>query len=527
MITCLSGWITILMGVDRFYIYDNDSQISLRASLADYIERGWVVVIDTPGRSMQLYVYDHCLQTFGSNTFWLGFIDTDEFLVPKIVNDLKELLKGYEAYGGLAVSSLFFGSNGHSERPTSGQIAAYTLRSHSTFKENELVKCIVQPRLVLMPGSPHDFLYKENACCVNEAFLRVDDQRFPNYIDKIQLNHYFCRSTSELDKKLRRGRPSTVETWPRKRFDLVDRMATYSDLLILQNLEMIFWKEGSVLFRHPTATDSQPVGLVEKMATLVRERTRAKLLPSTNTFETFNLRADFVVWMDLKAQGRLAKKREDYGQLCQVFQRLIGMQPQYPNLYVNLADCFLQLGNPDAAWQELAAAWKLAPQSYAVLQGMASFFLWMKNFAMLEKTCHLILEMAPHNLMVLGYLAEALFGQGRFEEGLHVGLPVVELSAEVGELPPGVGLFLVKKMVAYLLEKKDYPGVVRLWQAGVLCQPGDVDALVELIRALIVAGDKTGARQRLVQARELAPRNEILLDLQRQLGSPHLNRNRR
>ena len=81
----------ILMGVDRFYIYDNESRVSLRETLKEYIERGWVVVVDIQGKAMQLYAYDHCLQTFGAQTFWMGFIDTDEFLVPKTAKDLKDL----------------------------------------------------------------------------------------------------------------------------------------------------------------------------------------------------------------------------------------------------------------------------------------------------------------------------------------------------------------------------------------------------------------------------------------------------
>ncbi len=126
----LEEWLNyhILTGVERFYIYDNDSQISLRETLKDYVARGWVVITDIPGQAMQMYAYDHCLRAFGPSTRWLGFIDTDEFLVPKTSVDLKDLLQHYEEFGGLAVSSLFFGSNQHQERPAQGQLASYTLR---------------------------------------------------------------------------------------------------------------------------------------------------------------------------------------------------------------------------------------------------------------------------------------------------------------------------------------------------------------------------------------------------------------
>jgi len=501
----------ILMGVDRFYIYDNESRASLRETLKDYIERGWVVVIDIPGHKVQLYAYDHCLQTFGANTFWLGFIDTDEFLVPKTGQSLKELLKGYEAYGGLAVSSVFFGSNGHTTRPSVGQIAAYTRRTHVTFKENELIKSIVQPRLALMPNSPHDFTFKANSWCVNENLLRVDGQRFPNNIDQIQLNHYYCRSQSEIALKLSRGGGVRLIPWPRERFDAFNSQATYQDTSILQNLE--------TLFQEAHMAEPQPVGLLEKMALLARTR-RPAPLEKTPAWDGLVYRSEFIDWENIKAQGELAKGRGDLKQVCQLLVRMSQMQPQYIIIYVDLAAHYLQINDPGAAWQALTQAWQLSPNNYVVLGGMVFYFLRIGNYSMAEKTCHLLLEMSPHDLTVLGLLTETMLGQGRYDEALKVGTPVVELSAQVGELPARMGVFLVKKMADYLLEKKDYSGAVRLWEAGVKCKSGDVNAILELSQALLRNGNIAGARQRLVEAQQLEPQNETVLALLRQVGGP-------
>ena len=134
---------------------------------------------------------------------------------------------------------------------------------------------------------------------------------------------------------------------------------------------------------------------------------------------------------------------------------------------------------------------------------------------MVEKTCHLILKIVPHNLMTLGLLTQALIGQERFEDALNVGSTVIELSAIVGEMPNGMGAIHIKKMADYLLGKKDYVRAVRLWQAGVKCQPGDVNALLELSQALLSKGDKAGAHQQLRQAQSLAPQNQAVLALLR------------
>jgi tetratricopeptide (TPR) repeat protein len=505
----------ILMGVDRFYIYDNESQISLRESLKEYIERGWVVVVDISGKAMQLYSYDHCLQTFGANTFWLGFIDTDEFLVPKTTLNLKELLKNYEAYGGLAVSTLFFGSNGIKTRPAIGQIAAYTRRIHAANKEFELIKSIVQPALALMPNSPHDFIYKENAWCVNEDFLRVDGQRFPSHIEKIQLNHYYCRSVSELGRKLMRGNSGDI-SWSRQRFEVVNQLATYTDMTVIDNLAKLF---GDLSL---SQASQRSTSLLEKMATRTRMRSLAPL-EITSPCDANSFRVEFTDIDALKSQARLA---EGCGDLNEVKRLLLIMQHKVPQniiLCLHLSVVYLNLGNSIAAWQVLGQAWQISPNNYVVLSGMVYYFMRITNFSMAEKTCYLMLDLVPHDTVALGLLANSLIGQGRFEEGLKVGVPVVELAGQFGELPYRMGVSLVKQMADYLLEKKDYAGAIRLWEAGVKCEPGDVDALLELSHVLLLAGDKTQAHQRLTQARQLDPQNEAVLTLLRTDALAHLS----
>lgn len=504
----------ILMGVDRFYIYDNESKVSLRESLKEYIERGWVVVVDISGKAMQAYAYDHCLQTFGPYTFWMGFIDADEFLVSKATLDLRELLKEYEAYGGLAVSSLFFGSNGHRTRPSVGQIASYTKCAHTTFIENELVKSIVQPRLTLMPNSPHDFTFKVGAWCVNESFLQVDGQRFPNYTNKIQLNHYYCRSEQEIDLKLLRGN-SAANVWSRRRFDIVNLMAGIDETIILNNLEAVFQK--GVFDSDCLVCATQSTSMLEKMANLARSRCPS-LLEMTPPRAALNIRAEFSNMEVLKAQMRLAEDRKDFKELKHLMLLMLQIAPQKINLYVELSVVLLNLGEPEGAWLMLSQAWRLSPNNYLILGGMTFYFLRVDNFKMAETTCRLLLELAPHELFALGMLTYSLLGQERFEEALKVGVPVVELSVQVGELPNRMDIILIKKMADYLLEKKDYAGAVHLWEAGVDCQPNEVNALIELAQALLLARDEIRARQRLVQAQSLAPQNEVVLALLRQVS---------
>lgn len=506
----------ILMGVDRFYIYDNESQFSLRETLKEYIVRGWVIVMNIPGKGAQLYAYDHCLQTFGAYTRWMGFIDTDEFLVPKTCLDLKEFLKEYEQYGGLAVSSLFFGSSGHRERPIAGQVAGYTLRTHETFRGNMSVKSIVQPARTSMPYSPHDFAYQDNFWCVNEGFLRVDSQDYPTHIEKIQLNHYFCRSAKEIEMKLRRRRGDTGVSWSQKRFDAINQLATFKDTVIIQNLEKIFSLYDSQKTIQLKLLESAT--LPEKMAFFAGLRRQIPLVAVP--VQNMNFRTEITSLIEIEAQFRALEESDNQEDLKEWILKKIQIFPQRLTLYIDLAICYLNLNDPSNAWQVLGHAWQIAPNSYASLIGMTFYFLRTNNFVIAEKTCRLLLEIAPHDLTVLGFMTEALIGQERWDEALKVGIPVVELAGTLGgELPGGMGVFLVKKMADHLLEKKDYANAVLLWEAGIKCEPNNVNNLLELAQALLHRGDQTNARQRLAQAQALSPQDERVKALLKQVVS--------
>ena len=500
----------ILMGVDRFYIYDNDSRVSLRDTLKDYVERHLVVVLDIKGKAMQLIAYDHCLKTFGHHTFWMGFIDTDEFLVPKATLDLKKLLKEYEGYGGLAVSSLFFGSNDHKTRPLTGQITAYTQRTHTTFKENELIKSIVRPDLTLMPNSPHDFIFKGNNWCVSEGYLRVDGQRFPNHTDKIQLNHYYCRSERETALKLSRGRGDQGNAWPKKRFETINLMSTYEDTCILQNLENLFQQADNEIDCDKVLL--QVKSLPEKMAALTNQRSVNSLVTSTPR-EVLNFNSDLIKAEELKEKTREAILRKNLEEAKRLTMLRLQLAPESVLIQVELASILSDLRDPVAAWQVLSQAWHISPNNYILLGEMALYFLKVNNFIMAENTSRLLIELAPHNLVSLGLLNFSLLGQERYEEALKVGIPVVELSGTLGELPDGMSIRLVQKMAKYLLGKKDYHGAVRLWENGLKCQPDHVNSLLEISQVLLLIGNKAGALRYLSQARMLAPNDEAILDL--------------
>src|SRR5437016_5538307 len=87
----LREWIEFhrLVGVERFYLYDNFSADGHRAVLAPYVEDGTVVLTDWPhpykdeeaGEARgDAKAFNHCLEEHGENSRWFALLDVDDFL---------------------------------------------------------------------------------------------------------------------------------------------------------------------------------------------------------------------------------------------------------------------------------------------------------------------------------------------------------------------------------------------------------------------------------------------------------------
>lgn len=196
-----------LRGVEKIIIYDNGSATSLAKALEGLAGRVTSVLYDMPGPARQLAAYARCLEHHGPDTQWLGFIDVDEFLLPKDgEDDLRVLLTDYEPHAGLGVNWAMFGSAGHEAPPPGLAIEAFTRRAPYAHPTNHHIKSIVRPAYVKAPLSPHHFAYAPGRGCVNEQGFPLPGPYGPHHNARIQLNHYFFRSRQEFAEKIARGR---------------------------------------------------------------------------------------------------------------------------------------------------------------------------------------------------------------------------------------------------------------------------------------------------------------------------------
>lgn len=197
------------MGVEKFYIYDNESTDSTKEVLKPYIEAGIVDYIYFPGYRRQLAAYDDCLEKHRYEAQWIAFIDLDEFIVPIKYQSIPEFLKCFEDFPAVEINWLVYGSGGAMKKEPGDVMTRFRCHSLPGHKLNRHVKSIVNPRRVFTMIGCH-----EVARINGKAVDSHGDPITANFRDRepqqdvIRINHYAVRSYEEFREKQGRGRAS-------------------------------------------------------------------------------------------------------------------------------------------------------------------------------------------------------------------------------------------------------------------------------------------------------------------------------
>jgi hypothetical protein len=205
----LREWVEFhrLVGVERFYLYNNRSEDGHREVLAPYVADGTVVLEDWPIYPAQIQAYDDCLKRRREESRWIAFIDLDEFLFSPIGTPVPDLLAEFERAPGVVVNWVMFGSSGHRARPPGLVIENYVWRTTEPLL-NSIIKSIVDPRRVRAFCRPHFFMYRDGVA-VDERHRPVTHRppwrtESPSF-ERLRLNHYGIKSEEEYNAKLARG----------------------------------------------------------------------------------------------------------------------------------------------------------------------------------------------------------------------------------------------------------------------------------------------------------------------------------
>ncbi len=172
----------LLMGVEHFYLYDNESTDDIEEKLKPYIEQGLVTYINYPGVSKQLEIYNHAVENFRLETKWMIIADLDEFILFK-KKSFKDLLNENDNYNQLVTRWYIFGNSGHIQKPEGLVIENYLNRADDVGDR----KSIVKPLRTYVINSPH-----RSSSIPKTLYLDIED---------VQCNHYFGKSEEEYRKK--------------------------------------------------------------------------------------------------------------------------------------------------------------------------------------------------------------------------------------------------------------------------------------------------------------------------------------
>ncbi|MFV0471594.1 MAG: glycosyltransferase family 92 protein [Paludibacteraceae bacterium] len=200
------------LGVEKFYIYDNESTDNTREVLEPYIKSGVVEYTYFPGKRQQLPAYDDCLEKHRFDARWIAVIDLDEFIVPQKDATITGFLQKFEDYSAVEINWLVYGSGGAKEKKEGAVMDRFKHHSLPNHISNRHVKSIVNPRRVFCFIGCHEVarISGHTVDSHGETVKKNFRDREPQQ-DVIHINHYAVKSYEEFLDKRSRGRARTLK----------------------------------------------------------------------------------------------------------------------------------------------------------------------------------------------------------------------------------------------------------------------------------------------------------------------------
>ena len=202
-----------ILGVEHFYIYDNESNIPIKKRLSHDFFKDICTIFDFPGKIQQLNAYNHCINNFKHDTEWLIVVDGDEYILPKKDNhfSIRDFLNEYEDAHAIGINWVMFGSSYYNEKQNGYLVDKYRFCEN---KQNHHIKTIFKPRFAYEYKHDPHHLNVHNPSKYIDSKRNIISNTLPfnnNYtIDIIQINHYSIRSIEDQSEKIKRGFPDQI-----------------------------------------------------------------------------------------------------------------------------------------------------------------------------------------------------------------------------------------------------------------------------------------------------------------------------
>ena len=220
----LREWIEFhrLVGVEKFYLYQNRSEDDWQSILKPYIDEGLVEVTDWPRRPpCQIQAYQHFINKHRGEPGWTAFLDCDEFLFSPGHATVGEAIEAIALpdWGAIGVNWMFFGASGQ-EAPTPGPvIERFTLRATDNFEPNRHIKTIARMDRVQLAG-PSSHQIKTSGGTFSELGHQLTGPFTPTPTHtRLRINHYHTKSRQEYLRRIARGNADGTPSRSPSEFD--------------------------------------------------------------------------------------------------------------------------------------------------------------------------------------------------------------------------------------------------------------------------------------------------------------------
>lgn len=201
----LPEWIAhyLGLGVEHFYVYDNNSDDNTRGIIQPFIRSGLVTLISWPLVPVSPSCYVDFFSQYGRESRWVAFFDADEFLVEGASGLTRAVLEANANRPAIGVNWRYFGSSGHETVPN-GLITREFDRADTG--PNSHVKVIAQPSMIYKYRNSHGFYYRLGRLAATPGGRRV----FGSFVSidrdsALVLNHYVYRSREDYARKTALG----------------------------------------------------------------------------------------------------------------------------------------------------------------------------------------------------------------------------------------------------------------------------------------------------------------------------------
>ncbi|KAI4374876.1 hypothetical protein MLD38_012816 [Melastoma candidum] len=210
----LKEWVTYNsnIGVDRFILYDNDSDDNLSAAIEELHASGYDVrVVPWVWQKTQEAGFSHAAVVYQDTCSWMMYMDVDEFVYSPAWDEspepsprmLKSLIPknspGGPKYGQVSIKCYEFGPSDHHSHPPEGVTQGYTCRMKADQRHKSIVMLnAVDPSLVNV---------------VHHFELREGYRSKQAGLEKAVVNHYKYQAWPEFKTKFRRRVSAYVVDW--------------------------------------------------------------------------------------------------------------------------------------------------------------------------------------------------------------------------------------------------------------------------------------------------------------------------